>query len=272
VMVDRIWQYHFGRGIVQTPNDFGRRGQRPTHPELLDFLAARFVESGWSINAMHRLILLSQTWQLAGTDDSSSARIDPANALYWHFPRRRLDAEAIRDSLLFVSGDLKEELGGTHPFPPVKTWRWTQHNPFTAVYPTNRRSVYLMQQRLKKNAFLALFDGADPSSSTGSRLPSTTPLQALFMMNDPLAHAAAAKFAGRLIASAGDPAARIDLAFQLAFSRSPDAAEQRESQEFVRAYQEKLLALHTPAAQVESQTWSAFSRSLLSGNEFIFID
>jgi hypothetical protein len=272
VMVNRIWQFHFGKGIVATPNDFGRRGQRPTHPELLDFLAARFVESGWSVNAIHRMILLSQTWQLASTDDSASAQMDPNNDLFWKFARHRLDAEALRDTLLFVSGDLKEELGGAHPFPPVKTWGWTQHNPFTANYPTNRRSVYLMQQRLRKNPFLALFDGADPSSSTGSRLPSTTPLQALFMMNDPLAHAAAAKFAGRLISAGGDVPARVDRAFQLALNRSPDAAEERESEEFLQGYREKLAALKTPATQVELQTWSAFSRALLSGNEFAFID
>lgn len=272
VMVNRIWQYHFGRGIVQTPNDFGHRGQRPTHPELLDFLAARFVESGWSVKSIHRLILLSQTWQLAATDVSSSAQIDPNNELFWKFTRHRLDAEAIRDTVLFVSGELKEELGGGHPFPPVQTWGWTQHRPFAAVYETQRRSVYLMQARLGKNPYLALFDGADTSSSTGARLPSTTPLQALFMMNDPLAHAAAAKFAGRLIAAGGDTPARVDLGFQLAFNRSPDVTEQRECQEFVAAYREKLIALNTPADQLELQTWSAFSRALLGGNEFLFVD
>ena len=146
-----------------------------------------------------RLILLSQTWQLASTDVAeASAKLDPTNELFWKFTRRRLDAESIRDTMLFVSGELDESAGGAHPFPPAQTWGFTQHTPFVAVYETQRRSVYLMQQRLRKNPYLALFDGADPSSSTGVRLPSTTPLQALFLMNDPLAHTRAAKFAERM--------------------------------------------------------------------------
>lgn len=117
VMVNRIWQHHFGRGIVQTPNDFGRQGRAPTHRELLDFLAARFVESGWSVKAMHRLIVLSQTWQLASTDVEASARLDPNNDLCWRYNRRRLDAESIRDTMLFVGGDLDEGPGGGAPLP-----------------------------------------------------------------------------------------------------------------------------------------------------------
>jgi hypothetical protein len=154
----------------------------------------------------------------------------------------------------------------------VKTWSWTQHNPFTAVYPTSRRSVYLMQQRLRKNPYLDLFDGADPSSSTGARLPSTTPLQALFMMNDPAAHASAGKFAQRVMDAESDPAQRVVLAFQLAYDRPPDSAELREAQDFLQAYREKLVSLKTPESKVELQAWSAFSRVLLSSNEFIFID
>src|SRR5205823_10691977 len=126
-----------------------------------------------------------------------SVKRDPTNDLFWKATSRRLDAESIRDTMLFVSGELDERGGGEHPFPPAKSWGFTQHAPFVAVYETKRRSVYLMQQRLRKNPYLALFDGADPSSSTGVRLPSTTPLQALFVMNDPLVHTVAAKFAQR---------------------------------------------------------------------------
>lgn len=118
VMVNRIWQYHFGRGIVVTPNDFGMRGQLPTHPELLDYLASQFVKQGWSVKSMHRMILLSQTWQLSSATPSDPAgliarnkSLDPNNDLYWHFTRSRLDAESIRDSLLFVGGDLDETPG-----------------------------------------------------------------------------------------------------------------------------------------------------------------
>src|SRR5262249_52488232 len=155
VMVNRIWQHHFGKGIVQTPNDFGVQGKRPTHPELLDYLASRFIAGGWSVKAMHRLMLLSQTWQLASVDVPASSRVDANNDLYWRSPRRRLDAESIRDSMLVVSGSLDAHLGGAHPFPQQHTWNWTQHSPFVAIYETRQRSVYLMQQRLRKNPYLA---------------------------------------------------------------------------------------------------------------------
>jgi hypothetical protein len=271
-MVNRIWQYHFGRGIVRTPNDFGRQGKPPTHPELLDFLAARFVQSGWSVKAMHRLILLSRTWQLASTGPASSVTADPNNILFGRFDRRRLDAESIRDAMLFVAGELEEQQGGEHPFPPARTWGFTQHIPFMAVYETRRRSVYLMQQRLRKHPFLALFDGADPSSSTAVRLPSTTPLQALFLMNDPLAHEAASKLAERILASAPQTPARIAFAYRLALGRPPTPEEQQDCADFLRQYRERLLALPTPSDELEQRTWAAFARALLSANEFVFID
>ena len=278
VMANRVWQYHFGRGIVSTPNDFGPRGQTPTHPELLDYLAAKFVQNGWSIKSLHKLILLSRTWQLSSdvADDARLAentRIDPNNELLWKFNRFRLDAESIRDALLFVSGELDESPpGAAHPFPPRHTWGWTQHNPFVASYETRRRSLYLMQQRLKKNAYLALFDGADPSSSTGARLPSTTPLQALFVMNDPLTHGAAAKLASRAVAATADEEGRIVAACKLAWNREPTADEIRQSVEFLAQYRERLAALKSPADQRDSTAWTALARALLSSNEFIYID
>lgn len=279
VMVNRIWQYHFGRGIVATPNDFGLRGQLPTHPELLDYLASQFVKQGWSVKSMHKLILLSQTWQLSSATLSDptgviakNRELDPNNDLYWHFNRSRLDAESIRDSLLFVGGELDESPGGVHPFPPQHTWGWTQHNPFVANYESRRRSIYLMQQRLKKNPYLALFDGADPSSSTGVRLPSTTPLQALFAMNDPLAHGQSSKFAQRILASSSEDQLRIDAAYQLAFNRPALAEEQQECLEFLSRYRTRLVDLKSPADQTEIKAWSALARSLMGANEFIYVD
>ncbi len=260
VIVNRIWQHHFGRGIVSTPNDFGRRGQAPTHPELLDFLAARFIESGWSIKAMHKLMLLSQTWQLASVDGEAGMKLDPNNDLWWKHPRRRLDAESIRDTILFVSGELDELGGGEHPFPPKHTWSWTQHKPFVAQYETRRRSVYLMQQRIRKNPYLALFDGADPSSSTGVRLPSTTPLQALFLMNDPLAHRTAAKLAERLILASSNEKERLTLAFKVALNREPTDEERKDCGVFLRGSRDKLTALKTPAHQGDQLAWAALAR------------
>jgi mono/diheme cytochrome c family protein len=272
VMANRLWQQHFGKGLVATPNDFGRQGTPPTHSELLDYLASRFMQNGWSIKQMHRLILLSRTWQLSCSESTSASQRDPRNELYGRFTRRRLDAESLRDSLLFVSGDLDESPGGAHPFPPPHTWGWTQHNPFNATYDTKRRSVYLMQSRLRKNAYLALFDGADPSSSTGQRLPSTTPLQALFLMNDPLAHGSAAKLAERALKASSDDAARVTMIYQTALTREATDDEQRECSEFLRSYREKLAARGTAAAALDLATWSALTRVLLSSNEFAFVD
>src|SRR5579871_3215853 len=205
-MVNRIWAYHFGRGIVPTASDFGKQGRPPTHPELLDWLASEFMASGerkppvesansstggsrsplaWSIKKMHRLIMLSRTYQMSSDDDPANLQIDVANEYLWHFARRRLDAESIRDTLLAVSGGLDRTTGGPHPFPEQTTWNFTQHNPFKAVYETNRRSVYLMTQRIQRHPFLGLFDGADTNASTARRVTSTTPLQALYLMNDP---------------------------------------------------------------------------------------
>ena len=147
VMVNRIWQHHFGEGLVRTPNNFGKQGRPPTHPELLDYLADRFVAGGWSVKAMHKMILLSRSYQLSSADDEHDRALDPNNEALWRFDRRRLDAEAIRDSLLAVSGALDRTMAGPQPFPPANTWNFTQHSPFQAVYETNHRSVYLMTQR-----------------------------------------------------------------------------------------------------------------------------
>ena len=183
-----------------------------------------------------------------------------------------MDAESIRDTLLFVGGDLDESPAGTHPFPPQHTWGWTQHNPFVAAYETRRRSIYLMQQRLKKHPYLALFDGADPSSSTGLRLPSTTPLQALFVMNDPLAHAESSKFAARAIAVASDEQTRIAAAYQIAWNRPPTSDEKQECADFLKQYREQLAELKTPPDQAELKAWSALARVLMCSNEFVFVD
>jgi hypothetical protein len=272
VLVNRVWQHHFGRGIVATPNDFGRQGTAPTHPELLDHLALQFMSNGWSIKELHRLILTSQTWRQSSGASSASAANDPENKWWGRYSRRRLDAESIRDALLFVGGELDESIAGSHPFPPAATWRYTQHNPFAAVYETRRRSVYLMQSRLKKNAYLALFDGADPNAGTGIRLPSTTPLQALFFMNDPTAHQAAAGLGARIMSSAPDEPGRLEHAYLASLSRSPTPEERLECREFMDGYRQELAKLGTPESQQEPAVWSALARVLLGGNEFLYVD
>ncbi len=268
VMVNRIWQHHFGAGLVRTPNDFGTRGQPPTHPELLDYLADRFIRDGWSIKAMHRLILRSAVYRLSGQDDRDNAQLDPDNVWLWKFKRRRLSAEEIRDSILAVSGDLDRTPGLQHPFPDSKSWGFTQHNPFSAVYDTNRRSVYLMTQRLKRHPFLALFDGPDPNTSTPERHVTTVPTQALFFLNDPFLHAQSAKLTGRLIAlPEGQRLARL---YQVLFGRLPLAQEQASAGKFLAGYQSELTDL--PPAQRLERAWAAYVRVLLSSNEFLFVD
>lgn len=268
VMVNRIWHYHFGRGLVPTPSDFGRQGTPPTHPELLDWLARRFVESGWSIKAMHRLLLLSSTYQMSGEDNEANAHIDTNNESLWRFPRQRLDAESIRDTILAVSGDLQREPGGPHPFPEQKTWDFTQHKPFKAVYESNLRSVYLMTQRIQRHPYLALFDGPDTNASTARRITSTTPLQALYFMNDPFIHDQSVRFARRLLADHSDDAGRVKQAYVMLFARPP------EPDEMARAlgYLQQVSVRNSNASDRESSGWESLVRALWMSNEFVYLN
>ena len=272
VMVNRIWHYHFGKGIVQTPSDFGLQGRRPTHPELLDYLAARFVESGWSLKAMHRLVMLSRAYQLASDEHQANARIDVANDYLWQFPRQRLDAESIRDSILAVSGILDRSPGGPHPFPEQPGWNFTQHNPFKAVYDTNRRSVYLMMQRIQRHPFLALFDGADTNASTARRFTSTTPLQALYLMNDPFIHEQSRKFAARLLAERSDDAARIELAHLRLYARPAEADEQAAAAYYLKQVREALPSQGITADELTIRSWASLVRAWWMSNEFVYLN
>ena len=272
VMVNRVWQHHFGRGLVRTPNDFGTRGEPPTHPELLDYLALRFVEGGWSIKALHRLIVLSATYRMASVEDAESARKDPENKRLWTFNRRRLDAEEIRDAMLAVGGGLDRSRGGPHPFPPEVQWRYTQHKPFVDDYPSRRRGVYLMQQRIRQQPFLATFDGADTNASTDLRKPGTTPQQALFVLNDEFVHEQAGRLADRLAAEADGPAARIARAYLLAFGRPPTEAEVREGLEYLDRIDGPLRAAGIADAGRPRAAWASYLRVVLGSNEFVFVD
>ncbi len=271
VMVNRIWSDHFGDGLVPTENDFGKRGRPPSHPGLLDDLARRFMEAGWSVKAMHRMILLSATYGLSGDHDPHAAEVDPDGHLLWRFPRKRLDAEAIRDAMLALGGDLDQSPAGPHPFPPVGT-TFTQHNPFDAVYETSRRGVYLMQSRSKRHPYLALFDGADPNASTAERAVTTVPTQALFFMNDPFVHARSTGFARRLIASRAGDEARVRLAVGMALARDPGEEETGAALEFLGRYRQGLLSARVPSASHEELCLSAYVRTLFGSNEFLFID
>jgi hypothetical protein len=272
VMVNRIWQHHFGRGIVATPSNFGLRGEPPTHPELLDWLADRFVASGWSVKAVHREIVLSSTYQLSSALDPAGQAIDPANRWLWRFSPRRLDAESIRDAMLAVSGELDERAGGTHPFPPIDAWHWTQHDPFKEVYPTKKRSVYLMTQRLVKHPFLAIFDGPDTNVTTDTRPSSTVPLQALYLRNNPFVAEQGRALARRLIAGARDGDARIERAYALAWGRPPVFGERDRARSFVSECRAAAAAAGAPPEAQEAEAWTSLARVLLAANPFLYID
>jgi hypothetical protein len=269
VMINRIWQHHFGAGLVTTPSDFGTRGSPPSHPELLDWLASRFVASGWSIKTMHRLIVHSEAYRRDSRASQQLLDADPANVYLSRFSRRRLSAEEIRDAVLAVSGDLDRTTAGPHPFPPAASWRFTQHAPFQAVYDHQRRSIYLMTQRIRRHPFLGLFDGPDGYSSTAQRHATTVPTQALFFLNDPFIHTRAASLAGRL-ASLPDDTSRHERLAQLLFGRSATAEEQALSAKFREEYGGKARA--PIDAEHERASWAAWVRVMMASNEFLYVD
>jgi hypothetical protein len=266
-MVNRIWQYHFGTGLVKTPNDFGLRGLAPTHPELLDYLATEFVRARWSVKSMHRMIMLSETYQQSSTSPTSESDV---RNLYTHFARRRLSAEEIRDAILMVSGELDRETGKDHPFPSPISWGFSQHGPFNAVYDHNKRSVFLMTQRLKRHPYLALFDGPDPNASTADRMGTTVPTQALYFLNDSFVYAKSEAWARRILGRQESPVPNIEMAYTMAFGRSPTALEQRHASKFLDAYKAELSSIAKDNLGVASL--AAFLRTLLASNEFLYLD
>ncbi|MBL9138168.1 MAG: DUF1553 domain-containing protein [Verrucomicrobiales bacterium] len=241
VMMNRLWQFHFGQGLVATPNDFGRSGSRPTHPELLDWLASAFVNSGWSIKSMHRWIVLSATYRQAsnppgaGPDTAATASafakamaMDAENTLWWRFPPRRLEAEAVRDAVLAVSGQLNRTAGGPS-FRPFEILRF----PANAYQPVDkvgaefdRRSVYRMNVNSGKEPLLDAFDCPDPAVKTPRRGVTTTPLQALSLMNHPFVQRHAALLAERALDEAsGEIPEAINVAYRRALGRPPNVKE-----------------------------------------------
>ena len=274
VMVNRIWQHHFGKGLVQTPNDFGTRGQLPTHPELLDWLANEFVKSGWSIKAMHRLILMSATYRQSSVEPSMALHakgmtIDPNNHLYWHFDRQRMSAEELRDSLLVSSQQIDLNPGSAYPIPPAGSWSYSQHVPFTGVAETDKRSVYQMTLRNRRQPFMGLFDGADPNATTPLRQITTVPTQSLYFLNDPFFHGQAEKVARRILGHADD-VSRLNELFRIVFQRLPTESERDAATAFLIKYREAIA--ETPAADQPLALWSACSRVLLSSNQFLYLD
>ena len=243
VMVNRIWTYNFGKGIVNTPGDFGMMGSRPTHPELLDYLASTFVENGWSMKKVNRMILLSNTYQQSSAYETASASADPDDNLLWRYPRHRLEAEAIRDSMLQVSGLLNPQMGGPGVFPPVPEGTITELSATAAAggwktekdpAQNNRRSVYIFVRRNLRYPMLQEFDSANTFESCDFRKPTVTPSQSLDLLNNDLVLQWAQAFAGRVLNDSGlTPKAQIDRAIRLAYGRTPTAEEEKLMSDFI---------------------------------------
>jgi hypothetical protein len=268
VIVNRVWQAHFGEGLVRTPDNFGLRGEVPTHPELLDWLAREFLESGWDLKHLHRLILNSATWQQSSrtrTDDGSpvpSLETDPDNRWLARFPRQRLEAEMVRDALLAVSGRLDLTTGGT-----LVDWKNDEYVPTDTVSADSvRRSVYLPIVRDRVYDVFTLFDFANPSVGTAKRTPTVVSHQALFFLNSPLVKSSARALATRLLAETGDEEQRLRSAYQRCYNRDPLPAEQARGLRFLEQNQ----GAGGPEGQL--QAWSAYAQILMAANEFLYRD
>jgi hypothetical protein len=271
VMVNRIWQHHFGQGLVATPDNLGKSGARPSHPELLDYLAAEFIRSGWSVKAMHRLVLRSAVYRqassVAGPLSPDPQVVDPEDRLLWHFPLRRLDAEALRDTMLAVSGELDPRAGG--PYVP------TRRNAEGSVIVeetrdgAHRRSVYLQQRRTQVATLLELFDAPAITANCSVRNTSTVPLQALALLNSDFARARAAAFASRLDREAGPEAeGRVTLAFRLACGRDPHPGERTAVGRFLAAQR----ALYNREKDADRRAWTDFCQMVLASNAFLYVE
>lgn len=261
VIANRVWQIHFGQGIVATTSNFGLRGAPPTHPDLLDWLARRFVSDGWSFKAFHRLILTSRAWRMASAGNTQNDVSDPANAYLWRHHRRRLDAESIRDTMLTAGGQLDLTRPAVHPFPPITKWNYTQHNQFKEFYSSQHRSVYLMTPRLQRHPFLSLFDGPDTNTTTGVRTSSIVTAQALYLMNNEEVKGYAEAFAKRVLAIPSDR--RIQTAFEIAYQRDPELIETERVALFLQE--------SVPRSD-DLIAWTAICRALMTSHEFFHVE
>jgi hypothetical protein len=254
VLVNRVWLHHFGAGLVRTPSDFGTRSDPPTHPALLDWLATNFMDQGWSIKKLHRMILLSSTYQQTSDERPEGVAADPENRLLWRMNRQRLEFEAIRDAYLAVSGKLDPAVGGR----PVELWK----APFSL-----RRAVYGYIDRQDLPGVFRVFDFANPDVSNDQRPKTTVPQQALYAMNAPFVLEQVRQLAARPeIAGEADPAKRVAALYRIIFARPAEPEEIELALKFIQS----------PPAAGDSPSklspWEQYAQVLLSTNEFVFVD
>ena len=273
VMVNRIWRWHFGQGLVASTDNFGALGERPSHPELLDWLARRFIAEGWSMKAMHRVMMLSSAYQMAANVERAPSSSDPENRLLAHFPLRRLEAEEIRDALLFVAGTLDLAMGGKTIPLKNREFVFDHTSKDLTTYDSPRRAVYLPVIRNHLYDLFEQFDFPDPAVPTGSRNATVVAPQALLMMNSELVEQAAAKLAAQLLARTELPdAKRVELAYVKAYGRPPNVRELVRAQNFLSQFERTVSAQKPEAKDCRAQAWTVLCQTILAANEFIYLN
>jgi hypothetical protein len=272
VMVNRIWAHLFGRGIVESVDNFGVLGDEPTHPELLDYLAIHFMETGWSIKRMIKEIVLSRTYRMSSAHDAGNYAQDPDNRWRWRMNRRRLEAEAIRDAILAVSGKLdwqRPQGSLIQDFGSVEIGRARLAQPNLDQF--THRSVYLPYVRGRMPDVLTLFDAADPSLIVGQRDVTTVAPQALFMMNSPLVIRYATAAGQRVLYEASTDADRVEYAYRLILGRTPTREQRQRSMEFVKDFERLAEESTASAAERRVAPWASLCQTLIASAEFRYV-
>jgi hypothetical protein len=290
VMANRIWAYHFGEGIIGTPSDLGVMGDRPTNPQLLDYLSATFVENDWSVKKMHRMIMLSSTYQQSSAYQSAAAKADPENKLIWRYPRHRIEGEALRDSMLLTSGLLNPKMSGPGVHPPLPPgtvpMRYGGWTPEKDSSEANRRSIYVFEKRTMTYPMFEAFDAPNPQESCARRFRTVIPSQSLQLMNDQLILEWSQKLATRVLNDGGLlPAQQVERAFRIVLSRPPKPLEEKEMLNFLDeqktllaarlARNEKVRLPEKIPNSMDPAHVAAFvdlCHALLNSNEFLYVN
>ncbi|MEZ6073924.1 MAG: DUF1553 domain-containing protein [Pirellulales bacterium] len=270
-MVNRVWRWHFGRGIVATPNNFGLLGERPTDQALLDWLAVAFVRDGWSLKSLHRQIMLSATYRMSSDTSEAAAAVDPGNQRLGHFPMRRLDAEEIRDALLAVSDQLDPTMGGPVLAVDNRAFIFDHTSKDETSYDRSRRSIYLPVVRNHLHECFMLFDYSDASTPNGNRNTSTVASQALYLMNGELVATAAQRLADRVLSEGGSSdATRTDWLYQTCLARPASDEEVARVAEYLQRFSD---LTDTPDGKSHEQTsWQLVCQALLISSEFVYVE
>ena len=266
VIVNRVWLHHFGAGLVTTADDFGLRSEPPSHPELLDFLAWRLIQDGWSLKNLHRLLMLSSVYQQKSDDNLRHEKLDPDNRLLAKMNRRRLDFESMRDTLLYVAGNLDHSFGAR----PVDLLKRGIANKQAF---SNRRTVYGVIDRDNLLALFRIFDFANPDITTAQRDATTVPLQALFFLNSPFVMEQACKLINQPpFQRIDDEAKRIRYVYQLVYQRNPRADEIQRGLRFLQATSASTDLVEQTHEQQPLTAWERYGQVLLMSNELLFVD